>query len=403
MKVLFTTQPHFGHWHPLVPVARTMAEAGHQVAFATAPGFGPTVEASGFHCFPVGRDETEEEKKARLARLDQVQGTERVTIMWGSYFAGFWARETLADLLPLAREWQPDLIVREDVEFAGCVTAECLGIPHAVVQVSSFRPYLFSLIEPALDRLRGDAGLPPEPNCEMLHRYLHIYTTPMTFHNPEYSLPPTSHSVFYGGFDSSSSKELPGWVSGLPPLPTVYATLGTVMNHNVDILAAILEGLRGEDLNLIMTTGVDVDPSIFDAPKMGMGEGQTHIERYIPQSLILPYCDLMIVHGGSGTVKDSFRHGLPMVIIPIAADQYVNAARCADLGIARVIAPEERTPEAIWKAAMEVLQNPTYRQNAEKIRDEVRAMPGLDEAVRLFEQLARERKPILSSNALSKA
>jgi UDP:flavonoid glycosyltransferase YjiC (YdhE family) len=403
MKVLFTTQPQYGHWHPLVPFARAVMDAGHDVAFATAPGFCPTVEATGFRCFPVGKDETEAEKKARLTRLGQKPGTERGATMWSDYFAGVWARETLVDLLPLAREWQPDLIVREDVEFAGCVTAECLGIPHAVVQVSSFRPYLFKSTGPAFSRLRGDAGLPPDPNCEMLHRYLHIYPTPLSFHNPEYSLPPTSHSVFHGGFDSSSGKELPEWVSDLPPFPTVYATLGTVMNHNVDILAAILEGLRGEDLNLIMTTGVDVDPSIFDAPKMGTGEGQTHIERYIPQSLILPYCDLMIVHGGSGTVKDSFRHGLPMVIIPIAADQYVNAARCADLGIARVIAPEERTPEAIREAAMEVLQNPTYRQNAEKIRDEVRAMPGLDEAVRLFEQLARERKPILSSNALSKA
>jgi UDP:flavonoid glycosyltransferase YjiC (YdhE family) len=403
MKVLFTTQPHYGYWHPLVPFARAVMDAGHEVAFATAPGFGPTVEESGFRCFPVGKDETEDEKKARMARLGQIPGTERGAIMWSDYFAGIWARETLADLLPLAREWQPDLIVREDVEFTGCVAAECLGIPHAVVQVSSFRPYLFESTGPALDRLRGDAGLPPDPNCEMLHRYLHIYATPLSFHNPEYSLPPTSHSVFHGGFDSSSGKELPGWVSSLPPLPTVYATLGTVMNHNVAILAAILEGLRGESLNLIMTTGVDVDPSSFDAPKRGTGEGQTHIERYIPQSLILPYCDLMIVHGGSGTVKDAFRHGLPMVIIPVGADQHVNAKQCADLGLARVVAPEERTPEAIREAAMEVLQNPTYRENAEKLRDEVRAMPGLDEAVRLFEQLAKERRPILSSNSLSNA
>jgi UDP:flavonoid glycosyltransferase YjiC (YdhE family) len=39
-------------------------------------------------------------------------------------------------------------------------------------------------------------------------------------------------------------------------------------------------------------------------------------------------------------------------------------------------------------AASDVLADPTYRLNAEQIRDEIAALPGPDHAVRLLERLA---------------
>ena len=54
MRVLFTTNPAVGHFHPLVPIARALETAGHLVAFASLPSFPSTVEASGLLFFPVG-------------------------------------------------------------------------------------------------------------------------------------------------------------------------------------------------------------------------------------------------------------------------------------------------------------------------------------------------------------
>lgn len=54
MRVLFTMQPSSGHWHPLVPLAQVLEVQGHEVLFASMPGFGPTVEAKGFHYWSVG-------------------------------------------------------------------------------------------------------------------------------------------------------------------------------------------------------------------------------------------------------------------------------------------------------------------------------------------------------------
>jgi UDP:flavonoid glycosyltransferase YjiC (YdhE family) len=89
-----------------------------------------------------------------------------------------------------------------------------------------------------------------------------------------------------------------------------------------------------------------------------------------------------------------FEEGLPMVAIPLAGgDQAGNARRCADLGVARVVAPDERTPEAIREAVLDVLRNPRYRENAEHLRREIRALPEPEHAVELLERLALERAP----------
>ena len=56
MRVLFTTQPGTGMFNPLIPVARALVGAGHDVAFACAACFRPDVEAAGFAAFPAGLD-----------------------------------------------------------------------------------------------------------------------------------------------------------------------------------------------------------------------------------------------------------------------------------------------------------------------------------------------------------
>jgi UDP:flavonoid glycosyltransferase YjiC (YdhE family) len=60
------------------------------------------------------------------------------------------------------------------------------------------------------------------------------------------------------------------------------------------------------------------------------------------------------------------------------------------------IEPGRRTPESIRAAAAEVLRDPVYRRNAERVRDQIARLPGPDHAVTLLEQLATEGRPILA-------
>ena len=118
--------------------------------------------------------------------------------------------------------------------------------------------------------------------------------------------------------------------------------------------------------------------------------------RYIPVSLLLPHCALAVTNGGSGTLTAALAHGLPVVVVPTGADQPANAARCAALGLGRVVPAAELTPEAVREAVRAVLADPTYRRNTERLRDEMAALPGPEHAVALLERLAREKRPILA-------
>jgi UDP:flavonoid glycosyltransferase YjiC (YdhE family) len=69
----------------------------------------------------------------------------------------------------------------------------------------------------------------------------------------------------------------------------------------------------------------------------------------------------------------------------------MNAARCVQLGVARVLDPIEATPGTVRAAVTAVLGDPGYRRAAERIRDEFAALPDPAHAIRLLERLAADK------------
>ena len=226
----------------------------------------------------------------------------------------------------------------------------------------------------------------------MAYRHLHLSFVPPGFQDPAQPLPPTAHALRTVVFDQSGDEALPAWVERLPELPTVYATLGTAFNDAPDLFRAILAGLGDLPLNLIVTVGRDTDPDAF-----GPQPEHVRIERYVPQSLLLPHCDAVVCHAGWNTVLAALAYGLPLVLLPIDADQPWNAERCARLGVGRVLGPEERTPEAIGVATREVLTDRRYRRNSALLRDEMATLPGIDHAVGLLEELVASFRPLATT------
>jgi MGT family glycosyltransferase len=194
-------------------------------------------------------------------------------------------------------------------------------------------------------------------------------------------------------FDQSGDERLPVWINDLVEQPTVYLTLGTspLFNTRPAIYRAFIEGLADEPLNLIIAVGRNNDPDAF-----GRIPPNVRIERYIPQTLLFPRCTVVISHGGSGTVMAALAHGLPLVLVPIGADQPPNARRCADLGVARVMDEDTLTPSIARSAVRRVLDDPAYRQNAARMRAEIESLPDTDEAVLLLERLAGSQDPGLA-------
>ena len=175
--------------------------------------------------------------------------------------------------------------------------------------------------------------------------------------------------------------------------PVVYFTLGTVFNHESgDLFSRVLAGLRELPINLIVTVGRDLDPAT-----LGLQPAHVRVERFVPQAEILPHVDLVVSHGGSGSVLGALAHGRPMVVLPIGADQPFNAERISALGVGRSLDAIQATPEDVREAASWVLADATYRESAGRVADEIAALASPDVAVGLLERLAQERRPIVTA------
>ncbi len=373
---------------------RAAVAAGHDVAVACASSFMPTVERLGFHAFPAGFDSRGRPLHDLFPGVLRMMAAVRYWAL-PNLHVGVLAVMMVPDLLTIAREWQPDLIVRDANEYGGCVAADVLGIPHASVRTGSVSSQyeLRHLVAEPLARLRELNGLPPDPDVAMPFRYLHLAAEPPRFRLAGEPVAPTGHPLRPVNFESGD-EELPAWAADLPDRPTIYATLGTEASRSPaarTLFPAMLAALCDEPVNVILTVGRDNDPA-----DVGPQPGNVHIERFIPQSALLPHCDLVVHQGGFSTVTGTLNAGLPMVVIPISADQPYNAACCAALGVGVVIEPGERSAEAIRAAVRAVMDNPSYRQEGEHVRDEMAALPGPEYAVELLEQLAVEKRPLLT-------
>jgi UDP:flavonoid glycosyltransferase YjiC (YdhE family) len=412
---LFSVSGGHGHFHPLVPLARALKEAGHEVAFATGPSMRPLVEASGFTHLPVGGNlaADPEYQEFQAQRKTMPPGLETEMLVYSKLFCGIAPRLRTPDLVAVAESWQPDMFIREAAEYAAAIAAEHLGLPHAAIAVGASLTG-FALFERAaagqLDPIRESWGLAPDPTLASLYRYLYLAYSPPTFSLHDLSemslpgtapsIPTTTHFIRPDLFDQSGSERLPDWIPHLRETgqPVVYATVGTEANNEPGVypavMRAIIKGLRDAPLNLIVTLGRDKDPA-----DLGPQPLNVHIERYIPQSLLLPCCDLILMHGGSGSLLQALDAGLPMVLLPLIADQFFNADVAQDLNLGRVIQTwhpahpgqlqlDRITPALIREAVLEVLHNPTYRHSVRQLQTEMHTLPDQTQAAHLILSLA---------------
>ena len=224
MRFLFTSLAGLGHFHPLVPAARALEAEGHVVVFGTATSFHRTVEGSGFRVVSAGFDRERDGSDERFARLQgeletvSPEGPARTLFRIRSLFAGLYAEWMVRDLLAFAADWKPDVIVREVAQFGGCIAAEVLGIPHASVRSNTMlsSDSARHLVAEQMTGLREVYNLEPDPDAEMLFRYLHLAFEPSGFSDPAQPPIRTAHLLRPVSFSDSREEVLPTWVRRLP-------------------------------------------------------------------------------------------------------------------------------------------------------------------------------------------
>jgi UDP:flavonoid glycosyltransferase YjiC (YdhE family) len=377
MRILFTFIGGLGHFEPLVPMARAAAAAGHDVAVAGSGGLIARIEDAGFRAFatspprppasPAPRDVTP------LAPTD----ARAAEVEFAENFADKGARRHATAVQEHIRDWRPDVIVRDEADLGSAIAAEVCGVPCATVLVLAagmlVRP---ELVEPPLVRLRAEHGLPLRPASSMLEGGLVLVPFAPSFRSPESPVPLPESTFWYRPGDRVA-------MTPRPERPRVYATLGTVFNtESGDLFERLLAGLAEVDADVLVTVGRTVDPAAF-----GPQPAHVRIEQYVPQAEVLRETDLVVSHGGSGSLTATLAHGLPSVLLPLGADQPHNARRAEELGVARILDAALATAAAVRRAVEEALDDDGIAGRARAVAAEIDGLPGVEATIPLLEGL----------------
>jgi MGT family glycosyltransferase len=149
-----------------------------------------------------------------------------------------------------------------------------------------------------------------------------------------------------------------------------------------DVYKHILEAVEPmEDIQVVLSVGKNIA-----LENLGPVPSNTLVVRSAPQIELLKRAALCITHAGLNTTLESLAHGVPMVAIPIGYDQPGTAARIAHHGTGELIEVDELTTNRLRELIEKVLQDPSYREQAEYFQKVISKTRGLDVAADIIEQ-----------------
>ena len=384
MRVLVTSTAGHGHIQPMVPLARAIAARGHAVLWATPVDGVAKVEAAGLDAVAAGPAALvgPAQLRERFPEVRELPVEEVPEVAFAKLFGAIAAPAILAELAPIALDWRPDVVVSDAAEFAGHIVAAELGVPSVSKGFGTVTPKrrVQGVAEEVAALWRG-RGLEPRPfGGAYEHLYVDVFPPELqagdTAHIPRRQ--PMCALGDDGGDGLMSPPPLP---EGRPGSPLVYLTMGTVFSE-VGPLRTALAALQELDVRVLATVGPRADPADF-----GRQPAHVAVEQYVPQSRVLPHCDLVVSHAGSGTMLAGLAHGLPQLLLPQGADQFLNAAAASHAGVGLSLAPSAAHESSIRQAALRLLDDGSYRKAATKVGASITAMPPPEEVAAVIERL----------------
>ncbi|PZE60158.1 glycosyltransferase [Curtobacterium sp. MCLR17_044] len=377
MRILFSGVPALGHLLPLVPLARAAQAAGHDVALLTSGGMRepmatelPTVPVLAAGPMPP---DLFAEVARRIPGSDPANRPEPAAV--AEFFAGTRVDLTADDAERAARGWPPDVVVADAVDLVGPLVAAELGVPYAIVAFGPEVPEEFRrpMAELVLPRY-AERAVVPTPPIALLD------PTPVSLQAPGWTQPPVTipfRSEPHSRPDTAAAAEPLAPVSVRGGRPRVLVTLGTVFG-DAALLTAILDGFQPDEADLVATVGV-IGERLDDSEHV-------HFVPFRPMRELLEGVDLVVAAAGAGTVLAAASVGVPMVLLPQGADQFINAARAAEAGVAVVV----DEPSAVGPAVHRMLAERSHFAAAWRLSDETAQRPSATDAVReLVERVER--------------
>jgi glycosyltransferase (activator-dependent family) len=404
MRILFTTYQEKTFFYHLVPLAWALRTAGHDVRVATQPGFADVVTAAGLTAVPVGHERDfwriTASKPERLAAVragimapyDAFDDPAKATweylkpgmaeAVWG------WHRTSnfpmIAGLVDFARHWQPDLVVWEPLTYAGAIAAKAVGAAHARLLWSID---IFGGVREKY--LKLNQAQPVEERTDPFadwfggygRKYGFEFTEDMVTGDFTIDHMPGSLQIPAGGLDYRRMRyvayggpaTVAKWLQDKPKRPRVAFTLGLSATEIFDgynvPLAEVLDALSDMDIEVVATVPEAEQRKLTRVPD------NARLVSYVPLHALAPTCAAAVHHGGFGTLATFAQHAVPQLTLPFHFDEPIFASKLTGQGAGLTIDAGSATGEAIRAGVQRLITEPAFRQGAERLRDEIGALP----------------------------
>uniref|UniRef100_A0A3P9C882 glucuronosyltransferase n=1 Tax=Maylandia zebra TaxID=106582 RepID=A0A3P9C882_9CICH len=236
-----------------------------------------------------------------------------------------------------------------------------------------------------LDRYYSDVKGTPTSACELMSK-ADIWLI-RTYWDFEFPRPFPPNFKYVGGIHCRPAKPLPEdleeFVQSSGDDGIVIFTLGSMINN-----------VTKEKANMI-ASGLAQIPQKYRGEKPETLGGNTKIYDWIPQNDLLghPKARAFITHGGTNGIYEAIYHGVPIVGIPMFADQPDNMVHMKEKGAAVILNLNFMTSEGLRDAINTVINYKSYKENAMQLSSihHDRPMSALEEAVFWIEFTLRNK------------
>jgi MGT family glycosyltransferase len=376
-RFLIVTLPLTGHAYRALAIADELGARGHEVAWCGPKAYFRPLLGQDATLFPTG---------TRLFRDQAGHGIAALKSLWQEYVIPM-ARFTLPAVDRAVRAYQPDLVVVDQHALAGALVAHRHGLSWATLVTGAMElthplaalPHVDAWVRAQVASFCREAGVTDPRFDPLFSPYLLIaFTTPeLTGEQPF-----PSHFVLVG----AAMLERPcafAWELLDPARRKVLITVGTM---STGLAADFYQRAAAAVAPLAATVQAIIigPPDVLPDPP-----GNVLVVPAVPMLALLPRLDAVISHGGMNTVCEALAHGVPLVLAPMRNDQPVVAAQVVRAG-AGIRVPFSRVrPGQLREALVTILDDPSYRRAAERIRNSFAAAGGAPAAAAHLESFVQ--------------
>lgn len=387
---LFALTDAGGTVPPEVGVVRRVAERGHRVIVLADDTMAATVEAAGAEVRTWTRPNEEFRDWELRSPMAQARGMAEHMLVGP---APAQADETGAAI----DELQPDLVVTSGFALGAMIAAEARGVPFDLLMPNVYvlpadgMPPFGAGLRPARGPLgRGRDVAMRRAGAALIDRYalgdlndvrqahgLDAVSTlweqmrrarrQLVLTSAAFDFPATlPDNARYVGpiLDDPAWADAADWRLPSGDAPLVVVAMSSTFQNHVDCLQRIAAALAGLPVRGLVTTGPAVSPGAVPAAD------NVVVVASAPHREVLPLADVVVTHGGHGTVIKALAAGTPLVILHHGRDQADNAVRVTSRG-AGVAVPRGSSSARIARAIETVLDDPTYRAAAHELGEAI--------------------------------